>query len=116
LGENVLKEHCEKDFSNLNQESLEQNDFVKINDRVSFSEMIKLYSELALSLNSIELLDTYVLKKPILKTHLRVFEVPMCGGAQLTKRTNEIQSYFKKIKKSYFMILLMSLSIKQNSI
>ena len=61
---------------------------------VPFDEMTALYSAHALSLNITELRDTYVLANPIPKIHLRTFEIPMCGGLQLTSRNDEIASYF----------------------
>ncbi len=98
IGRKCIKGTLRKGFSDIKQVRLIENNFLQINDRVSFPQMIQLYSEIAVSLNSIELLDTYVLKKPILKIHLRVFEVPMCGGVQIAKRNNEIQSYFQEDK------------------
>ena len=62
---------------------------------VSDDEMVGLYSDLALSLNITELRDTYILKKPVNKTHLRAFEIPMCGGLQLASYTEELSEYFK---------------------
>ena len=64
--------------------------------------MVKLYTEFQLTYTSIELLDTYTLSKPLYKIHLRVFEVPMSGGLQITKRSDEIESYFKEDKEILF--------------
>jgi hypothetical protein len=65
---------------------------------VSDEEMSHLYSNFSLSLNITELRDTYVLKKPIHKIHLRAFEIPMCGGLQLASYNEEIASYFEEDK------------------
>lgn len=65
---------------------------------VSDTEMCKLYSEMALSLNISALRDTYILKTPIPKVHLRTFEIPMCGGLQFTQFFPEITEYFENDK------------------
>ncbi|MDE5726530.1 MAG: glycosyltransferase [Duncaniella sp.] len=62
---------------------------------VSHEDMCRLYSSHALSLNITELRDTYILDRPIQKLHLRTFEIPMCGGLQLTTRNPEIERYFE---------------------
>ena len=61
---------------------------------VDHAEMCRLYSSFALSLNIPELRDTYILKHPIPKLHLRTFEIPMCGGLQLMSRVPEVEQYF----------------------
>ncbi|MCM1521591.1 MAG: glycosyltransferase [Muribaculaceae bacterium] len=65
---------------------------------VPFERMCGLYSSFALSLNIAELRDTYVLRNPIPKIHLRTFEIPMSGGLQFTSRTPEIKEYFEEDK------------------
>ena len=65
---------------------------------VSHEEMCHLYSAHSLSLNIAELRDTYVLKQPIPKIHLRAFEIPMCGGLQFTSYNEEIARYFEEDK------------------
>lgn len=65
---------------------------------VNDDEMIKLYSNLSLSLNITELRDTYILKRPINKTHLRTFEIPMSGGLEFASYTDEISNYFEEDK------------------
>ncbi|HBN04508.1 MAG TPA: glycosyltransferase family 1 protein, partial [Bacteroidales bacterium] len=52
----------------------------------------------SLSLNITELRNTYVLKKPIHKLHLRTFEIPMAGGLEFTSYTPEILNYFEPDK------------------
>lgn len=64
----------------------------------SFEEMIRLYSEFAISLGIIDTWNTYLLKKPLFKLHLRTFEIPMCGGLQIVNRTPELQNYFDEGK------------------
>ena len=69
--------------------------FLAKHKSVSDDEMINLYSDLTLSLNITELRDTYILKVPVHKTHLRTFEIPMCGGLQLASYTEELAGYFE---------------------
>ncbi len=69
---------------------------------VSDSEMIRLYSDFALSLNISELRDTGVLKTPVHKIHLRSFEIPMSGGAQFVKYFDEMAEYFEEDKEIVF--------------
>ena len=75
--------------SNLNYNNL------NIQGQVSFEDMVRFYSQYAISLSIIEYLDTYILKKPVYKLHLRTFEIPMSGGIQIVKRINEIENYFE---------------------
>lgn len=72
--------------------------YIQTERSVSDEMMQKLYSEFAISLNISELRDTYVLKRPIPKIHLRAFEIPMCGGLQLTSFNSEIAEYFEEGK------------------
>ena len=83
-----------KSASALNTES----EYVTLNHSVSHEEMCHLYSALALSMNISELRDTYILKHPIPKIHLRTFEIPMCGGLQFTSYNDEIARYFEEDK------------------
>lgn len=77
---------------------LENSSLLEKERSVSDEEMIRLYSNLSLSLNITELRDTYILKSPIHKIHLRAFEIPMCGGLQLASYTDELASYFEDNK------------------
>ena len=63
---------------------------------VSDKEMVRLYSDFALSLNITELRDTYIARTPIHKVHLRAFEIPMSGGLQFATYNEELASYFKE--------------------
>jgi hypothetical protein len=62
---------------------------------VEFEELVKLYSQFALSLGVTELRNTFHLKNPIHKLHLRTFEIPMFGGLQIAPYTKEISNYFE---------------------
>jgi len=74
---------------------LESNSNLILNPSVSFDEMQYLYSNYALSLNITELRNTYILKKPVHKLHLRTFEIPMCGGIEIASYTDELSTYFE---------------------
>lgn len=74
----------------------EDSEYLTICDSVSFKEMNKLYSNLSLNLNILELRNTYLLKNPVFKLHLRTFEIPMCAGIQITTFNNELSSYFEE--------------------
>lgn len=69
---------------------------------VSLNEMINIYSNYSLSLNITELRDTYLLRHPIHKIHLRAFEIPMSGGLQLASYTEELSNYFEEGKEIVF--------------
>lgn len=79
-----------KASSNLNYTSK----FAHLHKSVNDEDMCKLYSQFKLSLNISSLRDTYILRHPIPKIHLRAFEIPMSGGLQFTSYNNEIASYF----------------------
>lgn len=63
---------------------------------VPFDAVGRTFSRTALSLGSMELSSTYVLKDPILFIRLREFEVPMCGGVHLVNRFPEMNEYFEE--------------------
>ena len=73
---------------------LEKSDCLKIGSSVPFGLMNQLYSNFSLSLGITEVWDTYMLKKPVHKIHLRTFEIPMCGGLQFVPYINELSDYF----------------------
>jgi hypothetical protein len=82
----------------IKENNIDLNVFLEVNPSVSFKEMQILYSAHSLSLNITELRNTYVLKKPIHKLHLRTFEIPMAGGLEFTSYTPEILNYFEPDK------------------
>ena len=81
-----------------NKLQLKNNDYIQLNPSVSFEEMQEIYSNYALSLNITILRNTYLLKTPIHKIHLRTFEIPMSGGLQIAPFTKELASYFEEDK------------------
>lgn len=65
---------------------------------LSHKEMVSTYSSSVLSLSSSSAGHTDVLKKPLKIVNLRNFEIPMCGGLQLCKYSDELASYFEDCK------------------
>jgi spore maturation protein CgeB len=93
-----LKKAIYKRFSNDSFFS----DNVKFYDSVSFEEMNKLYSNYAVSLGISEVWNSFLLKKPLHKLHLRTFEIPMCGGLQVISRIPELENYFNNNEEIIF--------------
>lgn len=83
----ILKKRFESSFTFHNS--------IQLFKGVSFEEMNQLYSNFALSFGITEVWNTYLLKNPLFKLHLRTFEIPMCGGLQITHQTPEIKQYFE---------------------
>ena len=77
---------------------LVNSNFLLRSNSVPFEKMLEVYSDYALSLNSLVLRNTGVLKKPLFKLHLRTFEIPMAGGLEFAQRNNEICEYFEEDK------------------
>lgn len=70
------------------------NNFLHQYPSLNFEDISKIYSNSTLSLNVIELRNTGVLTTPILKLHLRTFEIPMSGGLMFIRRSDELQKYY----------------------
>lgn len=98
VGRKVIHGALKKFVLNNMRYNLVKNEYLNLFPSVPFIEMNKLYSNLALSLGISELRNTHLLKKPIHKIHLRAFEIPMCGGLQLTSYTPELSNYFENDK------------------
>ena len=77
---------------------LADSQFFMAHKSVPIQEMNNLYSNFSISLNITELRDTYILRHPVHKLHLRTFEIPMSGGLQIASRTTELSSYFEEDK------------------
>ncbi len=83
-------------ISILNHKSiLNINEFLSIHPSISFEEMQEIYSNSSLALNITVLRNTYLLKNPIHKIHLRTFEIPMCGGLEIAPFSDELAGYFE---------------------
>lgn len=81
---------------NSGKNKLNTNPFLELLPSVPFDEINRVYSNHALSLNITELRNTFNLRPPVHKLHLRTFEIPMCGGLQIAPYTDELASYFKE--------------------
>lgn len=80
----------------LKKNQIQKNsEYLHIMPSVPFKELAKIYHSSSLSLNITELRNTYVLKKPLHKLHLRTFEIPMSGGLQFVSYNKELSNYFK---------------------
>lgn len=77
---------------------LNRNSNLIVHPSVSFDKMQDIYSNNALSLNITVLRNTYLLKHPLHKLHLRTFEIPMCGGLEIAAFTEELSTYFENEK------------------
>ena len=64
--------------------------------------MVRCLNEFAISLGSIELASTYVLKKPLLFIRIREFEAPMSGAVHLVNRMPELEEYFEEDQEMLF--------------
>jgi len=65
---------------------------------VEFSKISSVYSNHILALNVLELRNTYANKHPVIKIHLRTFEISMSGGLQLSRFSEELAGYFDNDK------------------
>jgi hypothetical protein len=72
-----------------------KSEFLQLEHSVPFEKMGEIYSNHALSLGISELRNTFVLKHPVHKMHLRTFEIPMCGGLQIAPYVEELAGYFE---------------------
>lgn len=66
------------------------------NKLISFEEIPNIYSRSQLSLGITELWNTYLLKTPVHKLHLRTFEIPMSGGLQIVSRSEPIEDCYEE--------------------
>jgi spore maturation protein CgeB len=94
-GRTLLRGDLSKAWQNRFRRKSDFGETIHFYNSVSFEEMNNLYSNFALTLGITEVWNTYLLKKPLLKLHLRTFEIPMCGGLQITHRSPEMENYFK---------------------
>ena len=97
-GRLLLKADIKKSVKTIFSSKERLHQAININNSPTFEEMNLLYSKFALSLGIIETWNTYLLKNPLFKIHLRTFEIPMCGGLQIVNRTDELREYFEEDK------------------
>jgi spore maturation protein CgeB len=98
IGRKIISAALIKKLLTKNETSLIDSNYLERKPSVTFDEMNCLYSNFAISLGITELRNTFVLKQPIHKLHLRTFEIPMCGGLQLSSYTEELAEYFEDEK------------------
>ncbi|MDR2406520.1 MAG: glycosyltransferase [Bacteroidales bacterium] len=101
IGRKIIWSKAVKKFTSQ-PKSLSNSSLLEVYPSVPFEQMNRLYSDFALSLNITEVWDTYVLKKPVHKLHLRTFEIPMCGGLQFAPYIEELAGYFEDDKEIVF--------------
>ena len=68
----------------------------------SFEDWSKVMGSTALSLGSLELASTFVLKNPLQFIRFREFEAAMCGAAHLASTSQELMGYFEPDKEMIF--------------
>jgi hypothetical protein len=95
IGRKVLFGALKNKILYSSQSKLDTNPYLNMQSSVSYEDMQALYSNHTLSLNITELRNTYVLRNPVHKMHLRTFEIPMCGGLELVSYTDELAGYFE---------------------
>lgn len=74
---------------------LTENDYLHLESTVSSDQLYTAYSRYALALSSTSARNTGVLKKPLDVVNLRAFEIPMSGGIQFCRYSDEIATYFQ---------------------
>lgn len=80
----------------------DNNSNLSLNSSLSFEDMNKAYSNYSLSLNVLALRNTYSLRHPVYKLHLRTFEIPMCAGLELVSYNEELSEYFSEDEMVFF--------------
>ena len=98
IGRSALKGAMIKSLKSLNKKNITILKKTLNRKHVSFDQISKIYSRSMISLGVSELWNTYLIKKPVHKIHLRAFEIAMSGGLQLTTRTEELKNYFDENK------------------
>lgn len=78
------------------------NQMLTIKESLPFEGMNVAYSNYDLSLNVLSLRNTYFLKYPVHKLHLRTFEIPMCAGLELVSFNEELSGYFNNSEMVFF--------------
>lgn len=99
-GRTVLKGYLANKLSNvrLHEDSL----YITLLPKVSFEKMLDIYSSYTLSLSSTSARNTDVLDSPLNVINLRAFEIPMVGGLQFCRYSDELSGYFEEDKEIVF--------------
>ncbi|MCS2892244.1 glycosyltransferase [Parabacteroides faecis] len=80
----------------------EQNPGLTMLPKVPFEELNTIYSKYALSLSSTSARNTDILSNPVKVANLRTFEIPMAGGLQFCRYSEELSQYFEDGKEIVF--------------
>lgn len=70
--------------------------------KVTFEEMNSIYSSYSLAFSSTSARNSDVLSHPVNVINLRAFEIPMAGGLQFCRYSEEMSEYFKEDKEIIF--------------
>lgn len=81
---------------------LDMNSFIQNYPSLSFDDMVNSYSMYYLSLSFSSYARTDLLKKNLPVVNLRNFEIPMCGGIQICRYSEEMETYFEDGKEAVF--------------
>jgi hypothetical protein len=98
IGRKVILGSLINKYASLGGNVLQKSNYLMQLPSVNFVDMQKIYSQSALSLNITELRNTYALKNPVHKIHLRTFEIPMSGGLEIASYSEELAEYFTEDK------------------
>lgn len=80
----------------------DKSEYLSMLPKVPFEEINSIYSSYALSLSSTSARNTDILSKPVNVVNLRAFEIPMSGGLQFCRYSDELASYFEEDKEIVF--------------
>lgn len=81
---------------------LDENTSLTLCPRLTFEDMCMTYSNYCLSLASTSARGTDILSHPVNVVNLRNFEIPMCGGLELCRYSEEMANYFEEGKEIVF--------------
>lgn len=76
--------------------------YLQLLPKISFDEISNTYSSYALSLSSTSARNTDILSKPVNVINLRSFEIPMSGGLQICRYSEELSHYYEENKEILF--------------
>lgn len=82
----------------------DKSSFLNILPRIPFNEISATYSSYALSLSSTSARNTDILSKPVNVINLRSFEIPMSGGLQICRYSDELSQYYEEDKEILFYL------------
>lgn len=89
-----------------------KNPLIEYHPGPSFEDMPTCLAEHAISLGSLEVSSTFVLKQPLFTIRFREFEAPMCGAVHLANGYPELKEYFEEDREMIFYHSLEELTDK----